>query len=202
MSFTIRMVSAVACAFLGLMTSSHALWHAHYWSAAGLFIGALMFGATFLLGFDSVQNTVPGFLGATLFAASGWAAVVTESPGFDPEGQTVEIEVAMDVLSANARSRWNWKSPELQRAAEQAGKLCMLQGGALDQMDATLAGAKTIYYGPGATLADASIDLIESKPDAPDCLVMFRQLYAADPGVFRDITSEHKTWLRAHNVGT
>jgi hypothetical protein len=202
MGFTIRGLAAVVCAVLGLVTAVSAIWHGHYWSAVGLLIAGLMFGATFLLGFDSVQNTVPGFFGAILFAASGWAALVTESSGFDAEGQTVEIAVAMDVLSADARSRWNWNSPELQQAAERAGKICMLQGGALDQMDAAIAGAKTIYYGPGATLADASVELIQSKPDAPDCLTTFRQLYAADPSVFQDITSEHQTWLRAHNIGT
>ncbi|WP_429327162.1 hypothetical protein [Paraburkholderia sp. GAS348] len=161
-----------------------------------------MTGATFLLGFDSVQSSLLGLLGTVLFAAAGWAALVTESPGFDVEGQTVEVAVAMDVLTADAISHRNWSSPELQQAANRAVKICMLQGGALDQMDATVAGMKTIYYGPGETLADASIDLAQRKPDTPDCLATFRQLYAADPTIFPDISTEHRAWLRKHNIGT
>lgn len=197
---SIRELGAVVCAILGFVTAVSAVLHGHYWSAAGLLIAGLMVGATCLLGFDSVQNTVAGLIGTILFVASGWAAVVTESPGLDVEGQTIKVAVAMAVLKAGAESRWN--SPELRHAAERAAKLCMLEGGALDQMDAATAGGKAIYYGPGATIADATVDLVRNKPDVPDCLAMFKQLYAADPSAFQEITDGHKTWLRKHHIGT
>lgn len=54
--------------------------------------------------------------------------------GFDVESQTIKVAVAMALLKADAESRWN--STELQQAAARAGKICMLEGGALDQMDA------------------------------------------------------------------
>ncbi|WP_333986865.1 hypothetical protein [Burkholderia cepacia] len=200
MRFTIKKFGVVVCAALGLVTAAFAMWHGHYWSAVGLLIAGLMMGTQCLLGFDCIKNTTLGFVGTILFVASSWAAVVTESPGFDIEGQTIKVAVAMAALKADAESHWH--SPELQQAAKRAGMICMLEGGALDQMDAVTAGGKAIYYGPGATLADAATGLTQRKPDEPDCLTTFRKLYAADPSVFQDITNEHKTWLRVHEIGT
>ena len=95
MRFTIKKFGVVVCAALGLVTAAFAMWHGHYWSAVGLLIAGLMMGTQCLLGFDCIKNTTLGFVGTILFVASSWAAVVTESPGFDIEGQTIKVAVAM-----------------------------------------------------------------------------------------------------------
>ncbi|MDO3530219.1 hypothetical protein ACNRBH_20315, partial [Ralstonia pseudosolanacearum] len=193
----LKMVCAIASALLGVATAVAAGFHGHYWSAVGLLIAGMICAASCLVGFDEVRYSVLGAIGGLLFFAAGWSALMTESPGFDLEGQSVKVAVGTEALQADGLGLI---APELSQLAKRVSMACWIEGGAKDQLNAAIDGAKTIYFGPTATLADATMAAVAHKSDAPDCLTLFRQLYAAAPGAFTSINAKHGPWLRAHGI--
>jgi len=189
----LKIMGALVCLIAGFVTATMSAVHGAFWSAADLLLGAGIAAATCLLGWDSARNSLPGFVALLLFAGIGWKAWLAENPGIDPERQVVEVAGAVDLMQGSGQA---WATPDLQKIAAKAAPVCFLQGGAKDMADAANNMVTTAYFGPGTSLADASLEMTQPKPDKPDCITMLRTLYAADPATFADISIEHKEWLR------
>lgn len=189
----LKLTGALVFAVAGIVTAVMSAVHGSFWGAADLLLGGGIAAATCLLGWDLARNSSVGIVAVILFTGIGWKAWATDNPGVDPERQAVEVIAATELMQSSGHE---WASAELRQIAERAIPACFMQGGAKDMADATASMAKTLYFGPGMSVADASIGMTQPTANSPDCVSMLRTLYAANPAVFMDLSFEHKEWLR------
>jgi hypothetical protein len=189
----LKAVGVTVCTIAGLVTAIASAIHGSFWGAADLLLGGGIAAATCLLGWNAARNSYWGFFALILFTGIGWKAWIADNPGIDPERQVVEVTAALDLMQNSGQP---WASPELRQMADLAEPVCFVQGGAKDMADATENMAKTIYLGPGTSVADAALEMTQPKSNKMDCLSMIHTLYAANPALFADLSIEHKAWLR------
>jgi hypothetical protein len=164
---------------------------AHYGSALGIVLaGFLLVGMIF--NWPDMDFGSRGFLTA-LFSGVSLIAVVTEMSFFDSDKQAFETEMLVVVANSIPGNVWQLSQPAL-RMSEKMMMLCSSQP-SLDAMHSLVAAEKAIYFGPGATVVDTTVDTFTGTAAKDYCMAGFSVLYKERPAMFTDVIKAHQKWF-------
>ncbi|WP_148264764.1 hypothetical protein [Collimonas fungivorans] len=160
-----------------------------YISAAAILLAGGLTATTVLFGWG-IREWWPWYICAAISGGLSIFAVVFETRGFDIERQQIQSELVPIVVLATANGNPWELSPTSRKVAEAMIFACAIQG-SVDTLGSISAAQKAMYFGPGATMTDATIDALDGKTREDRCIDGLKKLYREKPLMFRDIVIEH-----------
>lgn len=198
MNLKLKASIALAMFLLGCYYGVGFIINGEYISAMAILLTGGLVATTVLFGWE-VRDWWQWRICAAISGGLWIFAVVFETRGFDIERQ--QVQIALVPIMAFATTNGNpWElSPTSLRVAGAMTFACAIQG-SVDTLESISAAQKAIYFGPGATMTDATIDALDGKTREDRCINGFKKLYKEKPLMFRDIVNEHAKWLKDNGV--
>jgi len=164
----------------------------HYWAALVLVDAGIFVAGVILVG----RRMKEDWFGRSLIAAGCLMSLMAyfDTKAFDFERQAIHRELFLAFAEIHAQSSLVPFSAEESKLLKQGLFACALQSNA-DMQEATIAGQKAIYLGPGLSLADAAYDEVAAAPEQKTCLHYYQILRKRQPSLFIDVERKHATYL-------
>lgn len=190
----IRLIAAAAIFVLGITLGVVSLVNGHVVVALGLFLAGVNVALGTLLGISEYLTNSWFKISAAVLSILSVFAVFLYARAFQPNLQAAHVDALMAFAKVGMPGH---PAPrEVQDIAAFGVKACALQGNS-DQMDAVSDLAKSVYLGPGTSLADAVLSSVhEPKPDY--CALAYKAVDRIDPTTFISLpTVDRKALLEA-----
>jgi hypothetical protein len=175
-----RLIAAAIIFGLGVALGIVALVNGHSVVSLALFLAGINVALGALLGIGEYL-TNPWFkLSAGALSALSVLAVFLHARAFQPNLEAAHADVLMAFVTVGMPG--HPASPKVQDIANFGVKACTLQGNS-DQMAAVVDLAKSVYLGPGTSLADAVVSSTHgANPDY--CALAYKAVDRIDPTAF------------------
>jgi hypothetical protein len=175
-----RLIVAAIILILGIVLGIVALVNGHSIVALALFLSGINVALGALLGI-SEYLTNPWFkLSAGVLSALSVLAVFLYARAFQPNLQEAHADALVAFVKLG--TPLHPASREVQDIANFGVKACALQGNS-DQMDAMVGLTKSVYLGPGTSLADAVLSSAHG-PNPDYCALAYKAVMRMDPTAF------------------
>ena len=194
MPLRLQFILAGLVAVYGISVAIYQIFWLHYFcSSIGVITAAALVIITIFFGFFAVREYSSVQIIVAIFTVSSVAAAFTDTNLFDTQRQATLAQL-QDAFRNITFVQWPPLNPNEQKTLEKGMTACALQSN-LDQIEAAIAAAKSIYFGPALTLYDFAFGLI-NPISTQSCFEQYQILKKTRPSAFSALKEDANSYLK------